>query len=114
MTIHTCPPVHQTMGDRHAAIVRIVGAVASPSRWAILFASSCNSGSATSDSAANRRPKRHTLAIDQTKTAALPSNQRVARHDLARFHRGVMLDNRMDFGAVSAAADCWPALNAPA
>ena len=100
MMIRTLPPVHQTMGEMWADVVRINGILLNLSRRAILAARSCSFCGAGRVWAVNSRAKRTTRRRDQTRTIKLPANQKGPAHCSACFNA---TEAKPDFGS---AGDC--------
>ena len=109
MTICTLPPVHHTIGEIRVDVVRAAGTVRSFSRSAIDEAAACTCCGATSDLAANRRPKSRIRADEHARMATLTSNQIESNQGFACCKTVAMLDNGEAACSVSACShgpDC--------
>ena len=79
MKTRTLPPIHQTMGEMFADVVKIVGLVLSPKRCAISAATLCSAGAAIVEAVLSRRLKRTIRAKDEARISAVPKSQSAAK-----------------------------------
>ena len=106
MITRTRPPVHQTIGDSAAAVVRISGVTVSPKRAAILVVVCRTSAEAGREQAFSRRLKRTTRDSDHTRASRLPSIHTIASQGFTDDQIDARCDQTADTGS-AATIEAW-------
>ena len=113
MMTRTRPPVHQTIGDSAAAVVRISGVAVSPRRPAIPAAIRRTSAEAGREQAVSRRLKRTIRNRDHTRASRLPRTHTVASQGFIGNQIDARRDQTADTGSaatIEACAEMTPAM----